>query len=109
MKIKSIFYCFISIIFYSSCTVEHKSLESEQNKFEDYRFIGEVNNTEDSLIFLKGEITKDFLGENNKLSLSDSCLFFLPKYYDNNLMFYSGTFQGEGLITILYKLGTVFK
>lgn len=29
---------------------------------------------------------------------------FFSNYYNKNLMFYSGGFQGEGLITILYRL-----
>lgn len=53
-------------------------------------------------ICLDGNITHDFLGERNLFNKSDSNIFYLPKYHSQNLLFYSGKFNGEGQISILY-------
>lgn len=104
MNIKVLFSSFVCIILFNLCTIEQKSSIVGQQNNVVCKILSDSCNKKDSLIFLKGDITQDFLGEKNKLSISDSCLSFLPKYFNHNLMFYSGVFQGEGLITILYKI-----
>lgn len=107
MNIKVLFSSFVCIILFNLCTIEQKSSIVGQQNNVVCKILSDSCNKKDSLIFLKGDITQDFLGEKNKLSISDSCLSFLPKYFNHNLMFYSGVFQGEGLITILYMIASL--
>lgn len=73
-----------------SCQRENKQQETSKNNCKQ--------------VVLTGKITKDFLSNDNTFQSPDSCLFYCHNYNNQDLVFYSGSFQGEGNITILYTL-----
>ena len=91
MNTKTFIYILLFTLFgLLSCHREYKQQETSKNNCKQ--------------VVLTGEITKNFLSNDNTFQAPDSCLFYCHNFNNQDLVFYTGAFQGEGYITILYTL-----